>query len=76
MTTVNVHEAKTRLSQLLREVEAGGEVIIARDGKPVARLAPVTQDAPARRFGAMKGRIAVGDAFLEPLPEDELARWE
>lgn len=76
MKTVNIHEAKTRLSRLVAEVEAGGDVVIARAGKPVARIVRFG-DAPAeRRFGAMKGRAATGDAFFEPLPEDELAAWE
>jgi prevent-host-death family protein len=76
MATVNVHEAKTQLSRLLARVEAGEEIVIARDGKPVARLAPVRPPAPKRVFGAMKGKAWVGDEILEPLPEEELAAWE
>ena len=74
-TVVNIHEAKTTLSKLVAEVEAGGEVILARAGKPVARLTPVAPPV-ARVFGAMKGRARTTDAFFEPLPEDELAAWE
>jgi prevent-host-death family protein len=74
--TVNIHEAKTHLSRLIAEVEAGEDVVLARGGKPVARLVPVAEGAPARRFGAMRGRAAVGAAFFEPLPESELAAWE
>lgn len=76
MKTVNIHEAKTNLSRLVAEVEAGGDVVIARAGKPVARLVPLEPAPPKRRFGSMKGRIAVTDAFFEPLPDEELARWE
>lgn len=76
MTIVNVHEAKTRLSQLIAEVQAGGEVVIARNGAPVARLVREAGPAPHRCFGAMKGRASVTEAFFDPLPEDELAAWE
>ncbi len=75
MPVVNVHQAKTQLSRLLAQVEAGEEVIIARRGQPVARLVRC-QLRGKRRFGAMKGQIVVDDSILEPLPEDELAAWE
>ena len=75
MVTVNVHEAKTHLSRLLAQVEAGEEVVIARNGKPVAKLAPVRKRGK-RQFGAMKGLISIDDRFFEPLPEEELAAWE
>jgi prevent-host-death family protein len=76
MTVVNVHEARIRLSRLIAEVEAGGEVVIARDGTPVARLVRAGPAPAARRFGAMRGLAATGEAFFEPLPEPELAAWE
>lgn len=72
-TTMNVHDAKTHLSRLLERVEAGEDVVIARAGKPVARLVPVG-DRPSRRPGLAKGRLT--EAFFEPLPADELAAWE
>lgn len=75
MTTVNVLEAKTHLSRLIAEAEAGGEVIIARGNVPVVRLVPVTPK-PKRQFGAYAGEFEVTDAFFEPLPDDELAAWE
>ena len=74
--TVNVRAAKTRLSRLLVHAEAGDEVVIARGGKPVARLVPVERQKPRRRFGAMRGQITVDQRFLEPLPEAELTAWE
>ena len=75
MATVNVHEAKTHLSRLLAQVEAGQEVVIARNGAPVARLVPCHQSGK-RKFGALKGRLVVSDSFFEPLPESELEAWE
>ncbi len=75
MATVNVHEAKTQLSRLLAQVEAGEEVVIARNGKPVARLVPCEQRG-RRRFGSLRGRIKLDESFFDPLPEEELAAWE
>jgi prevent-host-death family protein len=71
-TTVNVHEAKTRLSELLKRVEAGEEITIARSGKPVAKLSAV--EPPKRRFHFMD--VTVPDDFFEPMTEKELAEWE
>ncbi len=73
MTQVNVQEAKTRLSDLLLRSERGEEIIIARAGRPIARLVPVEQ-APPRRFGVI--HLAVPDDFDEPLGDSELAAWE
>ncbi len=78
MLTVNVHEAKTHLSRLLAQVEAGEEVTIARNGAPVARLVACTPRGK-REFGAMKGDkfwTEMSDLILEPLPEEELRLWE
>ena len=75
MLTVNVHEAKTHLSRLLARVEAGEEVVIARNGKPVARLVECGPRGKPR-FGSWRGRIALDDSFFEPLPEEELSAWE
>lgn len=71
MATVNVHEAETHLSRLLARVEAGEEVILARNGRPVARLVPCRP-----QFGSWKGRITIGDSFFEPLPDEVLDGWE
>lgn len=73
MTTVNVHEAKTHLSRLLEQVARGDEVLIAKAGKPIARLVPVAARKP-RQPGVAKGRVT--DAFFDPLPEEELAAWQ
>lgn len=74
-TEVNIHEAKTHLSKLLRRVAAGEEVVIARAGKPVARLIPV-ETRPRRVFGMDRGRFEVPDDFNAPLPEDVLRDFE
>lgn len=73
--TVNVHEAKTHLSKLLGRVEAGEEIILARAGKPCARLVPLEPERPRRRIGLLAG-LKVPPEFFEPLPDDELAAWE
>ena len=75
MTVVNVHEAKTQLSRLLARVEAGEEVVIARRGKPVARLV-ACKPRGKRRPDILKGKAAITDAFFDPLPEEELKPWE
>ncbi|HEX4195428.1 MAG TPA: type II toxin-antitoxin system Phd/YefM family antitoxin [Stellaceae bacterium] len=73
--TVTIHAAKTHLSRLLAEVEAGETIVIARDKTPVAQLVPIAPKAE-RRFGAMRGKFAIGPEFFEPLPDDELDVWE
>ena len=69
-TIVNVDEAKTRLSALLALVEAGEEVIIARNGRPVARLAPLAARAPDRVAGLWKGKVRIAADFDEFTDED------
>jgi prevent-host-death family protein len=66
--TVNVHEAKTHLSRLLDRAHAGEEIVIAKSGEPYARLMPLPDRAPKRRFGTLKGLVELTDAFFEPLP--------
>lgn len=74
---VNVHEAKSQLSRLLAAADAGEEVVIARHGKPVARLMPVEAPKKRRRTaGNMKGMFKVDDSFFDPLPDDALDLWE
>lgn len=67
METVNVHEAKTQLSRLLERVVRGEEIIIARSGKPVAKLVPLR--GQTRRPGRLKGKIRLRRAFDLPLPK-------
>ena len=73
MTTVNIHEAKTHLSRLLERAHAGEEIVIAKNGKPYARLTPLAEPE-VRKPGLLRGKVE--DAFFEPLPEDELRAWE
>jgi len=68
LDTVNVHEAKTHLSRLLERVERGDEIVIARAGKPVARLVPMEPVERRRPIGKYKGQIWMSDDFDEPLP--------
>lgn len=70
---VNIHEAKTQLSQLLERVRRGEEVIIAKNGKPYARLVPL-ETLEARQPGLLRGKVE--DSFFEALPEAELKSWE
>ena len=70
---VNVHEAKTHLSSLLEEVRNGQEIIIAKAGRPYARLLPLEQPAQIS-LGFLPGTVP--DTFFEPLPEEELSAWE
>jgi prevent-host-death family protein len=75
-TIVNIHEAKTHLSRLLEDVAAGAEVVIAKAGKPVARLVPVDTVPRPKRLGLLRGRIKVPADFNAPLSPDELAEFE
>jgi prevent-host-death family protein len=68
-TQVNIHEAKTHFSKLLARVGEGEEIIIARNGKPVARLVPVSQEPPERPWGIYKGQIWVAPDFTETSEE-------
>ncbi len=74
MATVNIHEAKTHLSRLLEKVETGEEVIIARAGKPVAKLVRYAEERTPRRLGLLKGQIWIADDFDE-LPEEIMAAF-
>ncbi len=71
-SVINVHEAKTRLSELLDRVKAGEEIVLAKYGKPFAKLVPY--QAPGKRtLGFVAGQVP--KSFFEPLPEEELAAW-
>ena len=72
---VTVHEAKTHLSRLLDDVGAGMEVIIAKAGKPVARLIPITVSVKQKRLGLLKGKIKIAGDFNAPLADDVLATF-
>lgn len=74
--TFNVHEAKTNFSKLLNRVAAGEEVIIAKAGKPVARLVPVEPKPKARVLGSARGKIWIAPDFDAPLPDSILDEFE
>lgn len=71
---VNVHDAKTQFSKLLEQAHAGQEIILAKAGKPYARLMPLAAGTGKRQPGRLAGRL--GDEFFESLPADELDAWE
>jgi prevent-host-death family protein len=75
-TIVNIHEAKTNLSRIVDEVAAGAEVIIAKAGKPMARLSPIETPIKAKRLGQLKGKIKVPADFNAPLDDETLAQFE
>ncbi|MGH2546695.1 MAG: type II toxin-antitoxin system Phd/YefM family antitoxin [Actinomycetota bacterium] len=70
MATVNIHDAKTHFSRLVDRVLQGEEVVIARAGRPVARLVPLPPRVPRRTPGSARGLIEIGPDFDEPLPDD------
>jgi len=76
MGVINVHAAKTQLSRLLDAAAAGEEVIIAKAGRPVARLVPIDVTLPPRRLGILDGKINVPDDFDDPLPDEIIAEFE
>ncbi len=76
MKSVNIHEAKTHLSRLLDEVIRGEEITIAKAGKPIARLVPVTTSRPTRTPGFLRGKIRISDDFDAPLPDDVQRSFE
>jgi prevent-host-death family protein len=70
MHIVNIHEAKTNLSRLLEEVAAGGEVVIAKAGRPVARLVSYREAGSQRQFGRDAGLFEIPEDFDAPLPDE------
>ncbi len=76
---VNIHDAKTNFSRLLERVHAGEEIVIAKAGKPYAKLVPIDEKPlPPRQPGRLKGLVASipNSVWFDPLPEDELELWE
>jgi len=76
MKYVNMHEAKTGLSKLVERAQAGEEVIIARAGKPAAKLVPLTRVRGRRRLGLLDGKFRIPDDFNKPLPESVVRAFE
>jgi prevent-host-death family protein len=73
---VNVHDAKTHFSRLLKRAHAGEEIVLAKAGKPYARLVALEPAPNERRPGRLKGKGQLDASFFDPLPEDELRLWE
>jgi prevent-host-death family protein len=76
MTTLNIHAAKTHLSRLIEDVAEGEEIVIAKAGRPVARLVPIGKAPGKRKLGILKGRLRVPGNFDAPLPDDVIAAFE
>ena len=76
MKKVNIYEAKTQLSRLVEEAASGEDVVIARAGRPVARLTRLQKTGGKRRLGLLDGRFKIPDDFNRPLPEEVLRAFE
>jgi prevent-host-death family protein len=78
MQTVNIHAAKTQLSRLVDEAAAGEEIIIARAGKPIARLMPLAPPPTLQKrvLGRLAGQLTVPAGFDAPLPDDVIDAFE
>ncbi len=75
MTQVNIYDAKTHLSSLLERAAAGEEIVVARAGKPVARIVALAETT-SREPGALRGQLVISSDFDDDLPEDLLAAFE
>ena len=76
METVNVHEAKTHFSRLLDRAQEGQEFVIAKAGRPVARLGPLARQGRKRRLGLLDGNFRIPDDFNRPLADEVIAAFE
>lgn len=74
--TYNIQEAEANLPRLLEEVASGAEVIIAKEGKPLARISRIEESRPKIRFGVLKGKVKVSDDFDAPLPDELLSEFD
>jgi prevent-host-death family protein len=76
MKQVNIHQAKTELSKLVERAEAGEEIVIARAGKPAAKLVPLSRSRGHRRLGMLDGKFRIPDDFNAPLPDSVIRTFE
>lgn len=74
--SVNIYDAKARLSQLIEKAAAGEDVVLSRNGKPVARITQLRTGSRSVKFGVLKGQIRIAHDFDAPLPDDVLAAFE
>jgi prevent-host-death family protein len=75
VAVINIHEAKTHFSRLLSRVESGEEIVIAKAGKPVARLVPFAKSLEKRKPGSAKGQIVLGKSFYKSLSDSPLEKF-
>lgn len=73
---INIHDAKTHLSRILQRVAAGEEIVIAKAGKPVAKLVPYVAEGATRTPGSAKGQFQLAADFDDPLPADVLDAFD
>jgi antitoxin (DNA-binding transcriptional repressor) of toxin-antitoxin stability system len=76
MPTVNIYDAKTQLSKLVDQAAAGKDVVIARGGKPVARLTRLNGPRRQLKFGVLKGKVKIATDFDAELPDDVIKQFE
>jgi prevent-host-death family protein len=76
MSILNIHAAKTHFSRLIEDVAEGEEVVIAKAGRPVARLVPIEKAPGKRKLGILKGRLQVPQDFDAPMPDEIIAAFE
>jgi len=76
MESVNIYDAKTRLSQLVDRAASGEDVVVSRNGKPLVRITRLMPPKRRVRFGVLKGKVTVAPDFDAPLPDDVLAGFE
>ena len=76
METVNIYDAKTRLSQLVDKAASGEDVVVSRNGKPLVRITRLASSKRSVKFGLLKGKLTVPADFDAPLPDDVLAGFE
>ena len=76
MDTINLYEAKTNLSSLADRAAAGEEIVIAKSGRPMARLVPLDRRTAPRPLGWLAGQVRVGPDFDDPLPDDVMRAFE
>ena len=76
MATVNIDEAKTRLSQLVDQAASGEDVVLCRNGKPLVRITQLSVPKRRIKFGVLKGKVRISADFDAPLPEDVLSGFE
>ncbi len=76
MSTINIHEAKTHLSRFVERAAAGEEIIIAKAGKPMAKLVPLLHMPSRRNLGMFKGKLNVPDDFDTPLSDEMVGLFE